>query len=91
MAATVSFGSPGARSICSIFPLCIESNALEKSTNNIVASSFFALTPSIIRRIANNDRNRSTTSQILTIRRILESILAKNLGNNIICRLYEGF
>ena len=36
-------------------------------------------------------RNRSTTSQILTIRRILEGVRAKNpRGNNIICRLYQG-
>ena len=33
MAVTVSFGKPKARSICSIFSLCMESNALEKSTN----------------------------------------------------------
>ena len=38
MAATVSFGRPWASSIYSIFPLCMESNALEKSINNIVAS-----------------------------------------------------
>ena len=29
-------------SIYSIFPLCMESNALEKLTNNIVASRFFS-------------------------------------------------
>ena len=41
MAATVSFGRMWAGSICSIFPLWIESKALVMSTNNIVASSFF--------------------------------------------------
>ena len=51
MAATVSFGSPWANNICSIFPLCIESKASEKSTNNIVASRFFSPTPSRFRRI----------------------------------------
>ena len=51
MAATVSLGRPQASSICSIFPLCMESKALEKSTNNIVASSFFACIPSRIQRI----------------------------------------
>ena len=40
MAATVSLGRLLARSICSIFPLCMESNALEKSINNSVASRF---------------------------------------------------
>ena len=36
-------------------------------------------------------RNRSTTSQILTICRIFEGVRAKKLtGNNIICRLYLG-
>ena len=35
-------------SICSIFPLCMKSKALEKSTNNIVASRIFARTPSKI-------------------------------------------
>ena len=36
-------------------------------------------------------RNRSTTSQILTIRRILEGVRAKKpTGNNIICRLYQS-
>ena len=51
MAATVSFGRPQARSICFIFPLCMESNALEKSTNNIVASTFFFSRTPKIRRI----------------------------------------
>ena len=41
MAETVSLGRPYARSICSIFRLCMESNALGKSTNKSVASSFF--------------------------------------------------
>ena len=37
-------------------------------------------------------RNRSTTSQILTIRRILEGVLAKKPTSDInICRLYQGF
>ena len=36
-------------------------------------------------------RNRSTTSQILTIRRILEGIRGKKpTGDNSICRLYQG-
>ena len=51
MAAPVSFGRPSVRSICSIFPLCMESNTVEKLTNNIVASKFFACTCSRIRRI----------------------------------------
>ena len=34
-------GRPYVRSICSIFPLCMESNALEKSTNKKDASRFF--------------------------------------------------
>ena len=51
MAATVSLGEGAwTRSICSIFPQCMESNAEEKSTNNIVASRIFAST-SRIRRI----------------------------------------
>ena len=51
MAATLSLDGPSVSSICSIFPLCLESNVLAKSTNNIVASRFFALTPSRIRQI----------------------------------------
>ena len=39
------------RSICSIISLCMESKALEKSTNNIVVSRFFAHTLSRMRRI----------------------------------------
>ena len=36
-------------------------------------------------------RNRSTTSQILTIRKILEGVRAKKpTSNHIICRLYQG-
>ena len=38
----VSLSRPYANYICSIFPLHIESNALKKSTNNNVASIFFA-------------------------------------------------
>ena len=41
IAVTVSLERPYARSICPIFLLCIESNALEKSTYNSVASRFF--------------------------------------------------
>ena len=41
MAATVSFGGLLASRICSIFPLCMESKTLVKSTNNIVASRVF--------------------------------------------------
>ena len=51
MAATVPLGKLLAISICSIIPLCMESKALEKSTNNIVASRFFTHTPSRIRRL----------------------------------------
>ena len=51
MAATVSLGRPRARSICSIFPLCMALNALDKSTNNSVASRIFARTPFNIRGI----------------------------------------
>ena len=47
IAVTVSLWRPYAYSICSMFPLCMESNASEKSTNN-VASRFFTCTPSII-------------------------------------------
>ena len=36
---------------CSTFPLFIELNALEKSTNKIIASRLFARTPSMIWRI----------------------------------------
>ena len=39
------------REVFTPFSLCMESKALEKSTNNIVASRFFARTPSRIRRI----------------------------------------
>ena len=44
----------------------------------------------ILRKNQNSfQRNRSTTSQILTIRRILEGVRAKNpIGNITICRLY---
>ena len=43
----------------------------------------------ILRKIQNGfRRNRSPTSQILTIRRILEG--KKPPGDNIICRLYQG-
>ena len=51
MAATVSLGRPYARSICSIFHLCMESNSSEKSMNMSVASRFFVRTPSMIRQI----------------------------------------
>ena len=51
MAATVSFSRPLASRICSIFPQCMESKALAKSTNSIVASRFFARTSPTIRRI----------------------------------------
>ena len=47
MAATVSLGRPQAGSICSIFPLCMESKGLAKSINN----RFFVHTPSRIRQI----------------------------------------
>ena len=40
----VSSGKSYARSICSIFPLYFESNALKKSTNKSVASRFLART-----------------------------------------------
>ena len=41
MAVTVSLGRTFAISIYSIFPLCMESNILEKSTNKSVSSKFF--------------------------------------------------
>ena len=44
-----SLGSPYTRSISSNFPLCMESNALEKSTNNSIASRFFVHTHSMFR------------------------------------------
>ena len=43
-------GRPLAISICSIFPLCMESNTLENSTNKSVASRFFTQTLSKIQR-----------------------------------------
>ena len=45
------FGRPYASRICSIFPLCMESKALVKSTNSNVAWRFFARTPSRILRM----------------------------------------
>ena len=51
IAATVSFGRPYASRICSIFPLCMESKALVKSTNSNVACRFFARMPSRILRM----------------------------------------
>ena len=51
MAATVSLRRLLARSICFIFSLCMESNALKKSTNNSVALRFFVRTLSDIRWI----------------------------------------
>ena len=47
IAVTVSLGRPNANSICAIFSLYIESNALEKSTNKSVASRFFACTQNL--------------------------------------------
>ena len=44
--ATVSLGRQYASSIFLPFPLCMESNVLEKSTNRFVASRFLARTPS---------------------------------------------
>ena len=41
MAVAVSLGRQYARSICSSFSLCMESNALEKSMNKSIASRFF--------------------------------------------------
>ena len=51
-AATV-FSRPYTRRICSIFPLCMESKALVKSTNNNVTCRIFARTPSRILRMVN--------------------------------------
>ena len=51
IAVTVSLGRPYARSICSIFPLSMESNALEKSTKKSFTTIFFAQIPSIIQLI----------------------------------------
>ena len=48
IAATVSLWISKARSICSIFTLCMESKALERSTNNSIALRFFTWTPSKI-------------------------------------------
>ena len=48
IAVTISLGRLYDSSICSIFPLCIESNDLKNSTNSSVASRFFAHTPSKI-------------------------------------------
>ena len=49
MAATVSLGRPWVSSICSIFPLCMESKTLERSTNKAQlsrhAASYQALSP----------------------------------------------
>ena len=53
MAATVSFGRPYGSGICSLFPLWMESKALVKLTNNIVACRFFACTPSRILPMVN--------------------------------------
>ena len=53
IALTVSLGRAYVRKLSSIFPLCIKSNALEKSTNNNVASIFFAHTPMIQRLVRN--------------------------------------
>ena len=47
------FGRPYASRICSIFPLCMESKALVKSTNSNVACRFFVRTPSRIVRMVN--------------------------------------
>ena len=43
IAVTVFWRRPYASRICSIFTLCLESNALEKSTNNCVVSRFYCL------------------------------------------------
>ena len=48
---TVSLENLYASSICSIFPICIESNGLKKSTIYSVAPIFFAGTPLMTRRI----------------------------------------
>ena len=45
------FGEFIGENICYIFPLCMESNVLEESTNNNVASRFLARSPSKIRQI----------------------------------------
>ena len=47
----ISLRTPYARSIFSIFALCMESNDLDKSTNSSVASKLFARTPSTNKRI----------------------------------------
>ena len=53
----VSFGRPYASRICSIFPLCMESRALVKSTNSNVACRFFAHTPSRISELFQSKRS----------------------------------
>ena len=47
---TVSLGTFYESSICSICPLRMETNALEKSTNKSIATRFFVPTPSMIRQ-----------------------------------------
>ena len=42
---TLSLRKPNARRIGNIFPLCMKSNVLEKSTNDSVASRCSARTP----------------------------------------------
>ena len=49
IAVKVSFTTHYAGSIYFIFLLCMESNALEKSSNKCVTSRFFACTPSMSR------------------------------------------
>ena len=44
---TISLERPFANCICSLFPLCMETNALQKSMKNSVASTF-SLTPSML-------------------------------------------
>ena len=54
IAATVFFlGRLYASRLCSIFPRCMESKALVKSTNSNVTCRFFARTPSRILRMVN--------------------------------------
>ena len=62
IAVTTSLGRPYSGSICSIFPLCVESNAFEKSTNSSVA----------LRLVA---RTHSTNCQILWGHRTISSLI----------------
>ena len=52
---TIYLGKSFTKSICYIFPACMESNVLEKSANNNVASRFFTRTLSMIWKLKSCD------------------------------------